>query len=133
MTPSPASTRPLERPQVPALTGLRFLAALLVLVGHVGRMTLQFPGESDGFILFWAATACLGMSLFFMLSGFIIAHTYRREAGSLARRAVLRFYSRRLARCDTSTAMPAAQNASSSAAPRSNRTSLPLISPTQAP
>jgi peptidoglycan/LPS O-acetylase OafA/YrhL len=79
-----------------ALTGVRALAAFWVLMYHFalspfGALHLEesVPAVKVGY---------LGVDLFFILSGFIITHTHRRDAGSLARRAVLSFYGRRLAR-----------------------------------
>ena len=86
------------RAQLPALTGLRFLAALLVLVGHAGMMAFQFSGPNRLF-LFWTASACLGMSLFFLLSGFVIHYNYaqlfQKETPA---RALYAFLSNRIAR-----------------------------------
>ena len=79
-----------------ALTGVRALAALWVMMYHFsyipfGALHLleNVPAVNAGY---------LGVDLFFILSGFIITHTHRRDAGSLMRRAVLGFYVRRLAR-----------------------------------
>jgi peptidoglycan/LPS O-acetylase OafA/YrhL len=83
-------------PRLAALTGLRAFAALWVMLHHFayspfGALHLResVPALRFGY---------LGVDLFFMLSGFIIAHTHRRDAGSLVLRTVLRFYGRRLAR-----------------------------------
>jgi peptidoglycan/LPS O-acetylase OafA/YrhL len=66
---------------LPALTGLRAVAALWVLVLHFGEaVTATWPRVvrnvfSSGFI---------GVDLFFVLSGFILAWNYLREDGSLS-------------------------------------------------
>ncbi len=86
------------RAQLPALTGLRFLASFLVLVGHALHVYLLFPGSS--FVLLGGmALACLGMSLFFVLSGFVIHYNYAQLFRSEPpARALYSFLSNRLAR-----------------------------------
>jgi peptidoglycan/LPS O-acetylase OafA/YrhL len=86
------------RSDIPALTGLRGVAALLVVTNHlVGRSAsfqwaaapnwLQVPFSLPGY----------GMTLFFTLSGFVIAYNYwdfgwdRTPLQSLGRFAFLRF------------------------------------------
>lgn len=63
-----------ERPNLPALTGLRFVAALGVVVFHRGQDWLAAYGPQ------WlrpvGASGYVGVSLFFVLSGFILAYTY---------------------------------------------------------
>jgi peptidoglycan/LPS O-acetylase OafA/YrhL len=63
------------RPQIPALTGLRFFAAFFILWGHSTGWLAQFNdsqiNERLGFI------GEPGMSLFFVLSGFVIHYNYR--------------------------------------------------------
>lgn len=55
---------------LPALTGLRFFAALAIANAHLGSNVL-IPGWGYAF-----QTAALGMPLFFTLSGFIIHYVY---------------------------------------------------------
>lgn len=55
--------------KLPALTGLRFLAAALILAAH---------SKSDLHIPLPAVSFDHGVSLFFVLSGFILAHVYPR-------------------------------------------------------
>lgn len=67
--------------KIPALTGLRAIAALWVLSLHFGEAaTAGWPSAvrsvfSSGF---------LGVNLFFVLSGFILTWTYLREDGTLS-------------------------------------------------
>jgi peptidoglycan/LPS O-acetylase OafA/YrhL len=76
------SDAPAARPNIPALTGLRAVAALLVVLFHYkyivpGLGTSQAPGArviQSGFV---------GVSLFFVLSGFILAYTYIGDDGAL--------------------------------------------------
>jgi peptidoglycan/LPS O-acetylase OafA/YrhL len=85
---------PHERPNLPALTGLRFVAALGVVFFHRGQDFVAAYGPA------WlrpvAASGYVGVSLFFVLSGFILAYTYfdRRECPPRPRP----FYEARLAR-----------------------------------
>ena len=62
-------TAPVGRHRIDALTGLRFVAAAVVAVEHFPEM---IPGldPSD------AAQGGAGVSLFFVLSGFVLVHTY---------------------------------------------------------
>lgn len=63
----------INRPRIPALTGLRFFAAMLVVVSHftvpgsTGRAT-EFQNSGYG-----------GVTVFFVLSGFVIAYNYLDE------------------------------------------------------
>lgn len=70
----PAPTDP-RRPVVHALTGIRFFAAMMVLLFHFGagfaaRVHAPRP------IVTLLENGYVGVSLFFMLSGFIITYTY---------------------------------------------------------
>ncbi|WP_051733217.1 acyltransferase family protein [Kitasatospora phosalacinea] len=74
--------------RLPSLTGLRFLAALLVVCYHLSRQVGALPVLSP---LAWYGRS--GVTFFFVLSGFVLAWTYA-DAPVPARR----FYRRRLAR-----------------------------------
>ena len=64
------------RQDVPALTGLRFVAAFSVLIGH-GFSWILHNHETPGGVVFWVSQiAGLGMTLFFVLSGFVIHYNY---------------------------------------------------------
>ncbi|MFO1030732.1 MAG: acyltransferase [Planctomycetota bacterium] len=77
----PAEPQPLGSTGAPArldaLTGLRFVAAAAVFVYHLATW-LRVPGFKPGTL----GPAAVGY--FFVLSGFILAHVYRREHGSPA-------------------------------------------------
>jgi peptidoglycan/LPS O-acetylase OafA/YrhL len=66
-----------SRPPIPALTGLRFVAAFIVLIGHSVTFLLTFPGDVlptwERYLHFLGG---LGMPLFFVLSGFVIHYNY---------------------------------------------------------
>jgi peptidoglycan/LPS O-acetylase OafA/YrhL len=63
-----------SRPQIPALTGLRFFAAFMILWGHSVGWIAQFQDADVDRITFIGVP---GMSLFFVLSGFVIHYNYR--------------------------------------------------------
>jgi peptidoglycan/LPS O-acetylase OafA/YrhL len=68
----------LAKPEIPSLTGLRGLAALLVVIGHYSVWTAVTPmAEVPAWIRAWAnAAPGIGMSIFFTLSGYVIALSY---------------------------------------------------------
>ena len=82
-------------PQIPALTSLRFVAALMVMFGH--SLGLFYSGFSEGVYIPLVGFANMGMSLFFTLSGFVIAYNYG-SLGSLKTDDLKRFAVARLAR-----------------------------------
>ena len=80
-------------PQLPALTGLRFFAAVLVVLCHFGADRMA-PGPLQtasyrGFV---------GVDFFFLLSGFILTYTYTYGGGPGVRGSIRAFYVARFAR-----------------------------------
>lgn len=67
------STAPARPVALPALTSLRFFAAMLVVVGHFAYYSLL---PSLPVLNTIAAENRLGVSLFFVLSGFVLAYNY---------------------------------------------------------
>ncbi|MFE4409495.1 acyltransferase family protein [Streptomyces sp. NPDC056821] len=65
-----AGTAP-SRDRLPSLTGLRFWAALTVVLYHLSRGVGKIPGLSDAV---WYGRS--GVTFFFVLSGFVLAWTY---------------------------------------------------------
>lgn len=61
---------PATTPYIPALTGLRAIAAYLVFLHHYN------PAAPDTFVHRLLAQGYVGVSLFFVLSGFLIYHRY---------------------------------------------------------
>src|SRR5262245_14429032 len=61
------------RPRLEALTGLRYIAALCVLLTHLA-WTFPFGSVKQWSAELWA----IGMPLFFTLSGFLMAYNYSR-------------------------------------------------------
>lgn len=95
----------MRKPQLKALTGLRFLAAMQVLVLHNGfffsdnvvRPAQPFLVAAPIWIRNIAASGGVGVGLFFVLSGFILSYNYFDELvdGRINRRS---FWVARLAR-----------------------------------
>jgi peptidoglycan/LPS O-acetylase OafA/YrhL len=84
------SPQPARGGQLPSLTGMRWAAALLVFLYHVGR--LQYFGQGQGFVVWAFGPGAAGVSFFFILSGFVLAWTARPGDRPTA------FWHRRLAR-----------------------------------
>jgi peptidoglycan/LPS O-acetylase OafA/YrhL len=76
------------RQALPALTGARFVAAIVVVLFHT---VLPRLGE-DGLLVRLLGGGYLGVSFFFVLSGFILAYTYLHDTSALraSRRAFWR-------------------------------------------
>ena len=64
------------RPRLPALTGLRFFAAFYVVLFHLRATKIMFQSGLVGSI---AQLGYTGVSLFFVLSGFILVYTYQGQ------------------------------------------------------
>ena len=69
---SRAALPDMDRPRLPALTGLRFVAAAAVVLYHTARPLADAPWWLHSII----AHGNTGVTLFFVLSGFILAYTY---------------------------------------------------------
>lgn len=86
----------LSPPAIPALTGLRFFAALSVALAHV---TLRFVAqENSSLIQVISQLSAEGMSLFFVLSGFVIHYNYSHKIRVSPLIGLLNFFIARLAR-----------------------------------
>jgi peptidoglycan/LPS O-acetylase OafA/YrhL len=74
------STSPLEaaRSRLPSLTGMRFLAAAVVFVYHISRQYMFKDHAVDaGFLDVFGRTGGIGVSFFFVLSGFVLTWSAR--------------------------------------------------------
>lgn len=78
-----------RREHLTALTSLRFFAAILVVFFHGCSEMAQLPAGLSGIV----RNGMLGVSLFFILSGFVLTYTYRGLSTSLRD-----FFSARFAR-----------------------------------
>ncbi len=73
---------------LPALTGLRGVGAVLVVLYHM-IYSMRIPILDEGY---------MGVDLFFILSGFIMSHVYGDRVNFISRREYLDFLKSRLAR-----------------------------------
>src|SRR5690242_7564418 len=78
-------TSVLERKHLPALDGLRAVAVLMVVMGHASYPIAGMPDD-------------LGVSLFFVLSGFLITRLLLREHADTGTVSLKHFYLRRTLR-----------------------------------
>ena len=87
-----------RRPDVPALTGLRFLAAFSVLLAHGVAATVTNNEPPQGAVLWLMQSSGFGMTLFFVLSGFVIHYNYARLVTDGRLRGIAAFFWARFAR-----------------------------------
>ncbi len=79
------------------LDGLRFFAALAVVIGHTQYVTHQYQGYYP--YTPWAnKLATFGVDFFFVLSGFLISYLLFQEIERTGRVNILAFYRRRMLR-----------------------------------
>lgn len=76
-----------SKPHLRALTGLRFVAAFQVLAYH----TLPLDASAPGWLRALVESGYVGVSLFFVLSGFVLTYTYHDTlaTGAVTRREFL--------------------------------------------
>jgi peptidoglycan/LPS O-acetylase OafA/YrhL len=87
-----------KRPDVPALTGLRFVAAFSVLLAHGLSATVANNEPPRGAVLWLMEASGFGMTLFFVLSGFVIHYNYASLVTAGGLRGVVAFLWARFAR-----------------------------------
>ncbi|WP_330461410.1 acyltransferase [Streptomyces sp. NBC_00820] len=86
-----ASSPPSPTPSLPSLTGLRWMAALLVFGLHVHNFG-YFGGAADRIVSWGFGAGATGVSFFFVLSGFVLTWSARPHDRALG------FWRRRIAR-----------------------------------
>jgi peptidoglycan/LPS O-acetylase OafA/YrhL len=91
MTPSP------DRPPIPALTGLRAVAAWAIVLKHASLSILVFADQNQIKLIFHQF-ALFGMTLFFMLSGFVIHYNYGHKLAVFTWSGLRGFLTARIAR-----------------------------------
>jgi peptidoglycan/LPS O-acetylase OafA/YrhL len=87
-----------RRPDVPALTGLRFLAAFAVLLAHGLAAIVADNAPPQGAVYWLMQASGFGMTLFFVLSGFVIHYNYARLVTDGRLRGIAAFLWARFAR-----------------------------------
>jgi peptidoglycan/LPS O-acetylase OafA/YrhL len=85
----------MKRTEIPALTGLRGLAAMLIVIHHFGLISLPLRHTFAGPAL--DKCGSLGMSIFFVLSGFVIHYNYAQSVAA-GGRGIADFFVARFAR-----------------------------------
>jgi peptidoglycan/LPS O-acetylase OafA/YrhL len=88
-----------RRPSLPSLTGLRFVAALLVFGFHLDVFGIFRPGAAATVLGKLFGPGAVGVSFFFVLSGFVLAWSARPgdTARGFLRRRFARVYPNHLA------------------------------------
>ena len=102
---SEATARPGRPPALPSLTGLRFIAAALVFCFHITLFNSPIPpfgainpfrdqGLADSLSWITGKAGYVGVSFFFVLSGFVLFWSTRPEEGALPfwRRRMLKIF-----------------------------------------
>ena len=85
-----------RQPDIPALTGLRFWAAFFILLNH---LLLGFVSRENPWLKnLLGAGATLGMSTFFILSGFIIHYNYHEKLQDFSLHSFYEFFVARFSR-----------------------------------
>ncbi len=87
-----------DRIYFPNLNGLRFIAALLVIIHHVEQLKYIYGLPNNFSSSFIQIIGELGVILFFVLSGFLITYLLLEEENRTHTIAVRDFYARRILR-----------------------------------
>jgi len=96
---SPAGPRvPSLGGRIPSLDGLRALSILLVLIGHARTTVPHLPFSVRRWATAIPGNASQGVSIFFVISGFLITHLLLREQQKTGRISLPLFYVRRFFR-----------------------------------
>lgn len=85
-------------PPIPALTGLRFVAAATVVFAHAFHKFMPLSGDLPWWYLLPASLSGIGMPLFFVLSGFVIHYNYSAPIEGERARGTFNFLVARFAR-----------------------------------
>ena len=86
--------------RLPGLNGIRFYAAISVLVGHVSNNFGEMRTQASSFPLLniFLLDPQSGVNLFFVLSGFLITCLLLREKSQAGEISIRKFYARRILR-----------------------------------
>lgn len=88
------------RESIPSLTGLRFVAAFCVVIAHALPKIIPLPqGDSPSALyLILCSVSAEGMTLFFVLSGFVIHYNYSDQIRHNGNSGLINFFIARFAR-----------------------------------
>ncbi len=85
-------------PRIPSLDGLRAIAILLVVFGHGLPSFYAWAGIQPNAIVGWFDKGHTGVTIFFVLSGYLITRLIRSELESTSAFNIIKFYVRRALR-----------------------------------
>ena len=90
----------MTKPEIESLTGLRFIASMWVLLYHIGEVLLKnlFPDFWKTYYKVLFHGGAMGVDLFFVLSGFVIAYNYFDRFASTEKSNYFDFLFKRFAR-----------------------------------
>lgn len=86
----------MQQPEISSLTGLRFWAAMFILLNHL--LLGYIPRDNPYFNNLLSSAGIIGMDIFFILSGFIIHYNYHSKIENLKIRSLFEFFAARFAR-----------------------------------
>ncbi len=92
------NTNNINNPEIPALTGLRFFAAFFVLVSHGLMQIMPMNGTIPAWYSLFSTLSGAGMTLFFVLSGFVIHYNYSASIQQNPKIGIYDFFVARFAR-----------------------------------
>src|SRR4026208_162751 len=98
MSESNKISEPTERVYFPNLNGLRFIAALLVIMQHIEQIKSMYGIANRWSSPFMQVIGEQGVSLFFVLSGFLITYLMLEEEKKTGTIQIRNFYRRRILR-----------------------------------
>lgn len=87
-----------ERQHLKAITSIRFFFAVAVFLHHI-PLAVEPVTKSQSFLTFWLfQEGFIGVSFFFILSGFILSYSYSNWQENIAKASVIKFWRNRFAR-----------------------------------
>lgn len=89
--------QPVDAKRLPGLDGMRAISIALVLFGHSWD-SIPLPGHFKALAWPYLANSYLGVTVFFVLSGYLITYLLRREAQRSGSIDLKGFYARRVLR-----------------------------------
>jgi len=84
--------------QLPSLTGIRGYAAVFVMIAHGCALLIKFNDYQHPLVPWLTSLAGIGMSLFFVLSGFVIHYNYASLISEGGKPGIIKFFKARFAR-----------------------------------